>query len=94
MASEATTAQNVPSGTNNQLYYLWWPSLVTPLVNGQSTYMRIRITSASAGMTTSHPTGYFATGEVEDYLIPVDNYPLSVTTITFNASILKPGKLT
>lgn len=86
-ASEATVAQTVPNGTNNQLYWLYWPSLTTPLINGQTTYMRIRITSASAGMTTAHATGYFVNGEVEDYLIPVDNYPLSVSTLSFNAAI-------
>lgn len=87
-ASEAVTAQTVPNGTNNQLYWLYWPSLSTPLVNGQTTYMRIRITSASAGMTSAHATGYFTNGEVEDYLIPVDNYPLSVSALSFNANAI------
>lgn len=87
-ASEATTPQTVPNGTNNQLYWLYWPSLSTPLLNGQTTYMRIRITSASAGMTAAHATGYFTNGEVEDYPIPVDNYPLSVSTVSFNAAVI------
>jgi hypothetical protein len=86
-ASEAVAAQNVPSGTNNGLYWFYWPSYTTPLVNGQATYMRIRVTSAAAGMTTSHATGYFTTGEVEDYRIPVDNFPLSVSTLSFTAAI-------
>jgi hypothetical protein len=50
--------------------------------------MRVRVTSASAGMTSSHATGYFTNGEVEDYRIPVDNFPLSVSTLSFQASIV------
>ncbi|MGQ0737713.1 MAG: GEVED domain-containing protein [Bacteroidota bacterium] len=87
-ASEACAAQTIPTGTNNVLYWLYWPSFSTPLLNGQTTYMRIRITAATAGMTSAHATGYFINGEVEDYPIPVDNYPLSVTNLSFNASIL------
>lgn len=87
-ASEATAAQTVPNGTTNQLYWLYWPTLSTPLLNGQTTYMRIRITSAAAGMTSAHATGYFTNGEVEDYIIPVDNFPLSVSTLSFSASIM------
>ncbi len=86
-------AQIVPAGPISssaamQSRYLYWPSFTTPLVNGQSTYLRIRITSASAGMTAAHPTGYFANGEVEDYRVMVDNYPLSVTNLLFNASLV------
>lgn len=87
-ASEAVAPQTVPTGTTNQLYWLYWPSLTTPLLNGQTTYMRIRITSTSAGMTSAHATGYFTNGEVEDYLIPVDNYPLSVSTLSFDATLV------
>lgn len=87
-AAEATAAQTVPNGASNQLFWLYWSGFTTPLVNGQTTYMRIRITSASAGMTSAHATGYFTNGEVEDYLIPVDNYPLSVLTLSFNASMV------
>ena len=85
-ASEAITAQTVPNGTNNQLYWLYWPSLTTPLLNGQTTYMRVRITSGA--MTSSDATGYFTNGEVEDYMIQVDDFPLSVNNLSFNAVII------
>ncbi|MGH2554023.1 MAG: GEVED domain-containing protein [Chitinophagaceae bacterium] len=87
-ASEGITPITVPSSASNQLVYLYWPSYTTPLVNGQYTYLRIRITSASAGMTTSHATGYFTNGEVEDYRIIVDNYPLSVSNLSFDIKLI------
>lgn len=87
-ASEAITPITVPDGTNNGLYFLYWPAAPTPLTSGQFTYMRVRVTSASAGMTSAHATGYFTNGEVEDYMIPVDNFPLSVSTLSFQASII------
>lgn len=36
-------------------------------------------------MTTSNPTGYFNNGEVEDYRVLVDNFPLSVNLLAFDA---------
>lgn len=87
-ASEAITPITIPNGTNNGLYFLYWPAAPTPLTNGQFTYMRVRVTSASAGMTAAHATGYFTNGEVEDYRIPVDNFPLSVSTLSFQASLM------
>ena len=36
-------------------------------------------------MTTSHATGYFINGEVEDYRVLVDNYPLATHLISFDA---------
>ncbi len=85
-ASEAVTAQSVPTGTNNQLYWLYWPNLTTPLLNGQSTYMRVRITSGA--MTAADATGYFSNGEVEDYEVNVDDYPLSVNNLSFTAAMV------
>lgn len=87
-ASEAITPINIPNGTNNVMYWLYWPSFTSPLINGQSTYMRVRITSAAAGMTSAHATGYFTNGEVEDYRIPVDDFPLAVNNLSFNASLI------
>lgn len=87
-ASEAVAAQNVPSGTVNQSYNFYWSGFTSPLTNGSFTYMRIRVTAASAGMTSAHATGYFEKGEVEDYKITVDSYPLSVTSLDFNASLV------
>ena len=94
-ASEGITPITVPNNASPQTFNLFWPSYSTPLVNGQSTYLRIRITSASAGMTTSHATGYFTNGEVEDYKVMVDNFPLSITNFSFDAMLVnnKYGKL-
>jgi hypothetical protein len=50
--------------------------------------MRIRITSDAGGMTSSHATGYFTNGEVEDYRILVDDYPLTSGLFTFNVALL------
>jgi hypothetical protein len=95
-ASEGVTPITVPNSASPQTVNLFWPSYTTPLVNGQSTYLRIRITSASALMTTSHATGYFTNGEVEDYKVLVDNFPLSITNFSFDAILInnKNSKLT
>jgi hypothetical protein len=85
-------AGDIPSSASTVTRYLYWPSFYTPLVNGQSTYLRIRITSASAGMTTAHATGYFTNGEVEDYRVIVDNYVLSTHLLNFDA-ILQDNKV-
>jgi hypothetical protein len=87
-ASEGITPITVPNSASNQQFYLYWPNYTTPLTIGQYTYMRVRITQASAGMTTAHATGYFTNGEVEDYKILVDNYPLSITNLEFNATLI------
>lgn len=86
-ASEAITPVTVPSSASPQSIGLWWPSAPNTFTNGQTTYMRIRITSASAGMTTSHATGYFNNGEVEDYIVLIDNYPLATQLLNFNANV-------
>lgn len=88
-ASEAATlvpAGPIASGAAVQTRYLYWPNYTTPLVNGQSTYLRIRITSSA--MTASHATGYFPNGEVEDYRILVDNFPLATHLLNFDAALV------
>jgi hypothetical protein len=87
-ASEGITPITVPNSISNQNFWLYWPSYTTPLTNGQYTYLRIRITQATATMTTSHATGYFTNGEVEDYRILVDNYPLTVNLNLFDAKLI------
>jgi hypothetical protein len=55
-----------------QVIPLSWININTAtLVNGDLTYLRIRLSTA-AGLTTATPTGYFLNGEVEDYPIIVD----------------------
>jgi len=95
-ASEAITPITVPNSASTQNFYLYWPSYTTPLTVGQYTYLRVRITQASAGMTTAHATGYFTNGEAEDYKVLVDNYPLSISNLSFDASLFnnKYAKLT
>lgn len=67
--------------------YLYWPSITTPLIAGNTTYLRVRITSLNASMTADHATGYFEKGEVEDYLVNVDNYPLATQLLEFTAKL-------
>lgn len=84
-ASEAITPITVPSSGSQQYFYLYWPSTPNTFNNGDFTYMRVRITAASAGMTASHPTGYFTNGEVEDFRVTIDNFPLSINVVSFDA---------
>jgi hypothetical protein len=86
-ASEAITPISVPSSASSQNFWLFWPSVANSFVNGQYTYLRVRITAGSAGMTTSHSTGYFTNGEVEDYRVLVDNFPLATSLLNFNATL-------
>jgi energy-coupling factor transporter transmembrane protein EcfT len=92
-ASEACTPITVPSSASMQSFNLYWPAFTTPLTSGEYTFLRIRITAASAGMTAAHATGYFVNGEVEDYEVYVDNYPLSVTHLLFNAQSMNDNSV-
>ncbi len=84
-ASEANTPITVPTSATAQNFWLYWASTPNSFVNGQHTYLRVRITSAAAGMTTDHATGYFTNGEVEDYRVLVDNFPLATKLLSFDA---------
>lgn len=84
-AAEAVTPITVPSSSSAQNFWLFWPTSPNTFSNGQYTYLRVRITSASASMTTSHSTGFFTNGEVEDYRILVDNFPLATHLLNFDA---------
>ena len=89
-AAEAATlipAGDIAPAAGVQTRYLYWPGITTPLLAGSSTYLRVRITNATANMTTSHATGYFEKGEVEDYRVPVDNYPLATQLLDFKAAL-------
>lgn len=91
-ASEACATVSVASSTSMQTKALYWSSISSSLVNGTYTYLRIRLTSTSNGMTSSNPTGYYNNGEVEDYRVQVDNFPLATRLIAFNTE-LKNGKV-
>lgn len=87
-ASEAITPITVPSSPANQGFFLFWPSAPTSLPNGSYTFLRIRMTSTVNGMTTANATGYFPNGEVEDYRVLVDDYPLSAQLLSFDARVV------
>lgn len=91
-AAEAATlipAGDIAPGAGVQTRWLYWPGITVSgsLTAGTYTYMRIRITNATANMTTSHATGYFEKGEVEDYRVPVDNFPLASELLEFKAAL-------
>ena len=92
-AGEATTPITVPSSTATQGFFLYWPSTPTPLAKGTFTFLRLRLTSASNGMTTANSTGYYNNGEVEDYRVLVDDYVLEAQLLAFNATLTGNGKV-
>ncbi len=69
-ASEGVTTTIGTSASDQTVTLVWW-SINTPLVIGQSTYMRVRVTSETNNMTASNPTGYYNIGEVEDYQVMI-----------------------
>jgi hypothetical protein len=75
----------VPTSASMQNVWLAFPVTPTTLVTGDSTYLRIRLSSVSSGMTVSNPAGYFGDGETEDYRVLVDNFPLPVQLVSFEA---------
>jgi hypothetical protein len=44
-------------------------------------------------MTTSNATGYFSNGEVEDYRVLVDDFPLSVNFLSFTATVIRNSEV-
>ncbi|MDB5251565.1 MAG: type sorting protein [Flaviaesturariibacter sp.] len=83
-AGEGTTTL-VPSSASIQNVDLFWANPVNNLSPNTYTFIRIRVTSTSNGMTTSNPTGYFPNGEVEDYRVLVNSAVLPVDLVTFEA---------
>jgi len=83
-ASEGISV-TVPSSGSVQSVYLYWPSTPSSLANNSYTYLRIRIARASSNMTTANPIGYFSDGEVEDYRVFVNSYPLPIHLLSFEA---------
>lgn len=84
-AGESAIPATVASLAAPQLINLIWPSTPSTLPNGSYTYLRIRITAASFGMTAANATGYYSVGEVEDYIVRVEYYPLPITLLSFQA---------
>jgi hypothetical protein len=84
-ASEGIT-RTISSTNTLETVNLVWSNPSFSIANNSYTYLRIRITSAANGMTTSNPTGYFANGEVEDYRILVSTSVLTASLKNFSAS--------
>jgi hypothetical protein len=89
--SESITPITVPSAIGVQSFWLTWPSLSSSLPSGSFTHLRIRLTSSP--MTANNSTGYYNTGEVEDYRVVVDNSVLSVQMMSFDANVLNDSKI-
>jgi hypothetical protein len=89
-ASEGVTV-SVPTSSSTQTVQLFWPNPTTTLTPYSYTFIRIRVTSASNGMTTSNPTGYYNDGEVEDYRVQVNAYTLPTNLLSFEAR-KQPGR--
>ena len=81
--------KTVANNASAQTISLFWPSptAYSTLQTGAYTYLRIRITYATNSMTVNTPTGYFNSGEVEDYRVVVNSYPLATTLHTFDAAL-------
>ena len=90
-ASEGISV-TVPSSASLQNVDLFWPNPTNTLPPHSYTFFRVRITSASNGMTTANPTGYFSNGEVEDYRVQVNSTVLPVDLVRFEAKKAPGGK--
>ena len=75
---------SVPSSATMQTRTLAWSSINVTLPIGFTTYLRIRLTSTSNGMTVNNATRWFANGEVEDYRVIVNSI-LPVEMLSFKA---------
>jgi hypothetical protein len=82
----------VPTSTSVQTVNIAWNGINTPLISGQTTFLRIRLTSTSFGMTVNNPTGFYSNGEVEDYRVFVSAI-LPVNLTTFGAIVLNNNKV-
>lgn len=91
-ASEAVS-MNIPhGGPVLQTVTLSWMGINTPLTNGQTTFLRIRLTPASFGMGTGNATGYYGSGEVEDYPVYV-THVLPLNLLQFSAGLTPENKV-
>ncbi|MBC7827644.1 MAG: T9SS type A sorting domain-containing protein [Chitinophagaceae bacterium] len=78
----------VASSGSMQTKTLAWPGIPVSLPIGSTTFLRIRLTSASNGMTVNNATRWFANGEVEDYAISINSI-LPVEILSFIATAEK-----
>jgi hypothetical protein len=64
-------SRNIPTNAAMQTVTLSWIGIPVSLPVASRTFLRLRITSASNGMTVSNPTRWYSNGEVEDYPVHV-----------------------
>lgn len=74
----------VASSASTQLVPLSWTMWV-PYTANTNTWLRVRLTSASNGMTVNSIGGYFSNGEVEDYPVVMGNL-LARNVLSFTAT--------
>jgi hypothetical protein len=75
----------IPTSNALQTHTLNWSGITITLPLGTTTYMRIRVTSATNNMTVNNSTRWYSNGEVEDYPVFV-NVLLPVELHDFNAN--------
>ncbi len=75
----------IPSSNTIQTHTLSWIGITVTLPLATTTYMRIRLTSATNNMTVNNSTRWYSNGEVEDYPVFV-NVLLPVELHAFNAN--------
>ena len=74
----------IPSSASVQTINVSWTSILIAIPVNTYGFLRLRVTSASNGMTTSNPTGYFPNGEVEDFrvfsttVLPINKIDLTI----------------
>lgn len=73
------------SSTQQQDVSLYWTGIKQNMPNNSSTFLRIRVTSATNNMTKANATGYFSDGEVEDWHVLVNATTLAVNLKQFSA---------
>lgn len=81
--SEGVVVTLSTNSTSLQSVFLSWTGPTIP-IGVSYVFMRIRVTSATNGMTVSKPTGYYSNGEVEDYRIAV-SVILQTKLVSFGA---------
>lgn len=87
-SGEAITPITVSTMASMQSILLNWTSTPNSFSVGDFTFLRIRLTSTTNGMTINNPTGYYSDGEVEDYKVFVGEYPLDVRMLSFDVKAL------
>jgi hypothetical protein len=76
-------SRNINSSTALQNIVLSWAGINITLPSGGHTYLRVRVSTNSA-LTVNTPNGWFANGEVEDYIVWVDQI-LPIKLLGFKA---------